>query len=579
MVIWSVNFYSIYSTASGIIFVWIRYEGRWSIELINDRNTPREVVRSPGGRVFAPLQLYVEKTLCCPLSMIPTLYGLRLKSHIELGLPEFANLRRRTPPPVNLCWQRAPPFRNVVMPASPALSEFLEQLANVCFDAKFAKRTTPLARRRPSTSTKRWPKPRITGRTFSRLTSRPGNPTRPVSWNAAAICSTASGTFLTTAATRPRRSSLCRLVTPRWTLSSIHRENHRQIDSDGCRFEFCAQTERECYAGRQPGPGGFLGIDDVAGTAEGQESPVLGQGERTEPFESGIQEKGRGRPSAPGGQRLQIDRRVPQTGPASGRSCRRGCRKRLRASLPGRRGLVAGGARISRDKSRDFVQRSERLKTVVSSHKEQLKGEQIKLDSVDSILKKAKSINDETSTHLDKLPQVCDKAKAAIEKSTDALGKSNVFSKQIMDIKAQIDSDLRVCLLAMQNDRIVGLANIPKLVDDARKNMAIFGGLDTVRVGKKGGRGSKGTPDPATLRGIDGLAGPPGEVGSCRPRGLPKGAGAGEGAGGISKQKEKARPSLTVEDFKNQNQSMVADKEMRRQVFTEFAENFLRISN
>lgn len=26
--------------ASGIIFVWIRYEGRWSIELINDRNTP-----------------------------------------------------------------------------------------------------------------------------------------------------------------------------------------------------------------------------------------------------------------------------------------------------------------------------------------------------------------------------------------------------------------------------------------------------------------------------------------------------------------------------------------------------------
>lgn len=50
-----------------------------------------------------------------------------------------------------------------------------------------------------------------------------------------------------------------------------------------------------------------------------------------------------------------------------------------------------------------------------------------------------------------------------------------------------------------------------------------------------------------------------GEVGSCRPRGLPKDAGAGEGAGGIRKQKEKARPSLTVKDFKNQ--SMVADKE------------------
>lgn len=26
--------------STGIIFVWIKYEGRWSIELINDRNTP-----------------------------------------------------------------------------------------------------------------------------------------------------------------------------------------------------------------------------------------------------------------------------------------------------------------------------------------------------------------------------------------------------------------------------------------------------------------------------------------------------------------------------------------------------------
>lgn len=25
--------------SSGVIFVWIKYEGRWSIELINDRNT------------------------------------------------------------------------------------------------------------------------------------------------------------------------------------------------------------------------------------------------------------------------------------------------------------------------------------------------------------------------------------------------------------------------------------------------------------------------------------------------------------------------------------------------------------
>jgi hypothetical protein len=79
------------------------------------------------------------------------------------------------------------------------------------------------------------------------------------------------------------------------------------------------------------------------------------------------------------------------------------------------------------------------------------------------MLKKAKSINDETSANMDKLPQVRDKAKAAVEKSTDALGKSNAVSKQIMDIKTQIDSELRVRLLAMQNGRNVGLGNIPKL--------------------------------------------------------------------------------------------------------------------
>jgi hypothetical protein len=88
------------------------------------------------------VKLYLEKALCCPLSMIPTIYGLRLKSRIELGLPELVDLRRPTPPPVEVCWQKAPPFRNVVMSASPALSEFLNQLANVCFDARFPLRIT-----------------------------------------------------------------------------------------------------------------------------------------------------------------------------------------------------------------------------------------------------------------------------------------------------------------------------------------------------------------------------------------------------------------------------------------------------
>ena len=41
MVKWNEPYQKLASCDStGIIFVWIKYEGRWSIELINDRNTP-----------------------------------------------------------------------------------------------------------------------------------------------------------------------------------------------------------------------------------------------------------------------------------------------------------------------------------------------------------------------------------------------------------------------------------------------------------------------------------------------------------------------------------------------------------
>lgn len=59
--------------------------------------------------------------------------------------------------------------------------------------------------------------------------------------------------------------------------------------------------------------------------------------------------------------------------------------------------------------------------------------------------------------------KVRDRAKAAVEKSTEALSKSNIVSRQIMDISTLIESELRVKLLAMQNNRHAGLGNIPKL--------------------------------------------------------------------------------------------------------------------
>jgi hypothetical protein len=83
------------------------------------------------------VKLYVEKALCCPLSMIPTMYGLRLISRVELGSPAIFDLRSPMAPPVSLCWQKPPPFRNIVMLPSPALGECLDRLANVCFNVKF----------------------------------------------------------------------------------------------------------------------------------------------------------------------------------------------------------------------------------------------------------------------------------------------------------------------------------------------------------------------------------------------------------------------------------------------------------
>ena len=81
---------------------------------------------------FAPSsEMYVEHVLNCPLSMIPTIYALKLNNHVELG--------SRRPPnwyivsPVHLSWQKAIHFQNIVMSPSSSLTQFLNKLAQKCF--------------------------------------------------------------------------------------------------------------------------------------------------------------------------------------------------------------------------------------------------------------------------------------------------------------------------------------------------------------------------------------------------------------------------------------------------------------
>ena len=53
---------------------------------------------------------YVEDILSCPLSMIPTLYGMRLANHVRLGNSIPINLFRVGQNFITLKWKRAPTY-------------------------------------------------------------------------------------------------------------------------------------------------------------------------------------------------------------------------------------------------------------------------------------------------------------------------------------------------------------------------------------------------------------------------------------------------------------------------------------
>ena len=77
---------------------------------------------------------YVENSLCCPLSMIPTLYGLRLTNHLHLGNRIPVNVFRNAPNPVTLTWKKAPAYSaNIGLTVSPALQRALAKLQKLCF--------------------------------------------------------------------------------------------------------------------------------------------------------------------------------------------------------------------------------------------------------------------------------------------------------------------------------------------------------------------------------------------------------------------------------------------------------------
>ena len=79
---------------------------------------------------------FVEIALGCPLSLVPTLYGVRLINHLRLGSPDCSKLHDVLyTKPVTLQWLRAPAYSdNVLMGISPALKTAVERLAEMCFE-------------------------------------------------------------------------------------------------------------------------------------------------------------------------------------------------------------------------------------------------------------------------------------------------------------------------------------------------------------------------------------------------------------------------------------------------------------
>ena len=79
---------------------------------------------------------YLQTALCCPLSLIPTIYGLRLIDSVELGPDTFISTRHSSRPFSRLRWKKAQPFQGVTLDMSPQLEQSLGRLKKYCFSIK-----------------------------------------------------------------------------------------------------------------------------------------------------------------------------------------------------------------------------------------------------------------------------------------------------------------------------------------------------------------------------------------------------------------------------------------------------------
>ena len=84
--------------------------------------------------VASSIANYVEEALCAPLSMIPSLYGVRLAHDASLGSNQITSKGNAEGfPDITLTWRKTPQFENVSLGFSPSLELCLKNLEKKCY--------------------------------------------------------------------------------------------------------------------------------------------------------------------------------------------------------------------------------------------------------------------------------------------------------------------------------------------------------------------------------------------------------------------------------------------------------------
>ena len=92
---------------------------------------------SMGWQMLKPtVPEFVETMLCCPLTVIPTLYGLRLANHVRLGRFSPVKILREEPEAITLTWKNVPTFSTDIklnLELSSSLKHAFTLLKKICF--------------------------------------------------------------------------------------------------------------------------------------------------------------------------------------------------------------------------------------------------------------------------------------------------------------------------------------------------------------------------------------------------------------------------------------------------------------